>query len=221
MTVLVVAAHMDDEVLGAGGTIARHRAAGDSVTIWVACPRVYDHRLDPKKIEEEKSSCHQAASALGVQQLRFADLKDEQLDARLLDVIVPLEECLGEVKPAVVYLPHGGDANQDHRAVFQAALVSCRTIARHKARRLLCYEVLSSTEQAPPLAGYAFLPNFYVDITGTLEKKITAMRCYRRELRKFPHPRSLKGIEVLAQKRGMEAGVPAAEAFMLIRDLWA
>ena len=85
---------------------------------------------------------------------------------------------------------------------------------------MLCYEVLSSTEQAPPFPEAAFQPNFYVNIREVLPKKLQAMRAYRSQLRPFPHPRSLEGIEVLAKRRGMEAGFHAAEAFMLIRDEW-
>lgn len=220
MKVLVLAAHMDDETLGMGGTLAKHVQAEDSVTVWIACKRAYDHQFDPKKVEEEKASARAAARALGYTDLRFQDLRDELLDERLLDVIVPLEQCVREVKPSVVYTHHRGDNNQDHRALFQATMVACRTISAHKVPRILCYEVPSSTEQAPPFPECAFLPNFHVDVSRFLEKKLRAMKAYARELREFPHPRSLKGIEVLAQKRGMEAGFPAAEAFMVVRDEW-
>jgi LmbE family N-acetylglucosaminyl deacetylase len=147
-------------------------------------------------------------------------LRDELLDERLQDVIVPLEALLTRLEPEVVYVTHRGDVNQDHRAVFQATLVSCRSIARPKVRRLLSYETLSSTEQAPPFPEYAFQPNVFVNITESLDTKMEAMRQYQRELRDFPHPRSLSGIEVQARMRGMQAGYEAAEAFALIRDHW-
>lgn len=221
MKVLVISAHMDDEVLGMGGTIAKHVAAGDQVSMCIACKRAYNHQFDPKVVEEEKAAARRAATVLGYQDIRFFDLKDELLDERLLDVILPLEECIQKIKPALVYTHHRGDANQDHRAVFQASMVACRTISSHKVPRLLSYEVPSSTEQAPPFPEYAFQPNFYVNIEGFLGRKIEAFKAYTRELREFPHPRSAKGIEVLAQRRGMEIGFQAAEAFMMIRDQWA
>lgn len=219
--VLVIAAHMDDEVLGMGGTIARHVAAGDDVTVCITCKRAYNHRFEPKVVLEEKEAAIRAAKVLGYEDVRFLDLRDELLDERLLDVIAPLEECVSEVLPSVVYTHHRGDSNQDHRAVFQASLIACRAISRHKVSRVLAYEVPSSTDIAPPFPEYVFQPNVYVNIGGCLDRKIEAMRMYTRELREFPHPRSAKGIEVLAQKRGMEIGFPAAEAFMLIRDEWA
>lgn len=221
MKVLVIAAHMDDEILGVGGTIARHVATGDDVTVCIACQRAYDHRFDPRLVQEEKEAALKAAGIVGCKDLRFLDLRDELLDERLLDVIVPLETCVSEAAPAVVYTNHRGDANQDHRAVFQASLIACRAIARHKVPRILCYEVPSSTDLAPPFPEYGFQPNYYVNVTDWLDRKLEAMKAYTRELREFPHPRSIKGIEVLAQKRGMEIGFPAAEAFMVVRDEWA
>lgn len=220
MKVLVISAHMDDEILGMGGTIAKHVEAGDQVTVCVVCKRAYNHQFDPTIVEEEKTAARQAAKVLGYQDIRFLDLRDELLDERLLDVIVPLEECIAKVMPAVAYTHHRGDSNQDHRAVFQASMVACRVISQHKVPRVLCYEVPSSTEQAPPFPEYAFQPNFYVDIGGFLGSKIKALAAYQRELREFPHPRSAKGVEVQAQKRGMEIGLQAAEAFMIVRDQW-
>lgn len=220
MNVLVIAAHMDDEVLGVGGTIVKHVAAGDRVTVCVACKRAYNHQFDPVAVEEEKSAARCAAEILGYQDLRFLDLRDELLDERLLDVIVPLEACVLSVRPDVVYTHHRGDSNQDHRAVFHASMIACRTIASYKVPRMLSYEVPSSTDQSPPFPEYAFQPNYYVNVEGYFAKKVEALKAYSRELRAFPHPRSAKGLEVLAQKRGMEIGFPAAEAFAVIRDQW-
>jgi N-acetylglucosamine malate deacetylase 1 len=220
MKVFVVAAHMDDEILGTGGTIAKHVQAGDVVTVCIVCKRAYNHQFDPKILEEEKAAARRAAKVLGYQDIRFLDLRDELLDQRLLDIIVPLEECVLKVMPSVVYTHHRGDSNQDHRAVFQASMIACRALSQHKVTRVLAYEVSSSTEQAPPFPEYAFQPNFYVNINDFLERKSEALKAYTRELREFPHPRSTKGIEVLAQKRGMEVGFPAAEAFVIVRDEW-
>jgi LmbE family N-acetylglucosaminyl deacetylase len=220
MKVLVIAAHMDDEILGMGGTIAKHVAAGDAVTVCIACKRAYNHRFDPEIIQEEKDAALRAAKILGYEGIRFLDLRDELLDERLLDLIEPLEELVVKMMPSVVYTHHRGDSNQDHRAVCHASMVACRSTCQYKVPRVLTYEVPSSTDIAPPFPEYAFQPSFYVDISRFLDRKTEAIRAYRRELREFPHPRSVKGIEVLAQKRGMEVGFLAAEGFMVIRDEW-
>jgi len=221
MRVLVIAAHMDDETLGMGGTIARHVHNGDDVHVCVVCQRAYDHEFRPELVEAERQSTLRAAEVLGYGTPIFLDLRDELLDERLLDVIVPLESCVARIRPDVVYTNHRGDANQDHRAVFHASLIACRSISSPKVPRVLTYEVPSSTDQAPPFPEYAFQPNFYVDIAGFLERKLTALQAYTHELRAFPHPRSIRGVEVLALKRGMEVGFPAAEAFTIVRDQWA
>ena len=221
MRVLVIAAHMDDEAIGVGGTIAKHVDSGDEVSVCVVCRRAYDHQFDPVAVRKEKDAAERAAAILGYTDLRFLDLRDELLDERLLDTIVPLEQCIEVVRPTVVYTHHRGDTHQDHRAVFAASTVACRTISRHKVRRVLVYEVASATDTAPPFPEYAFQPNFYVDIEGFLDRKVKATKAYKREIREFPHPRSAKGVEILAAKRGMEIGFRAAEAFMVVRDEWA
>src|SRR5207249_5166773 len=141
----------------------RHVEEGHSVTVVIACKRAYDHEFDPKLVEEERVAARRAAKILGYHDLRFLDLRDELLDERLLDIIVPLEAAVMDVKPSVVYTHHRGDSNQDHRAVFQASMVACRSIARHRVGRILSYEVPSSTDQAPPFPEYAFQPSYYVD----------------------------------------------------------
>lgn len=218
MKVLVIAPHMDDEALGAGGAIARHVAMGDHVTVCFVANRAYDHQYVPAMIERQKDAAQEARRILGYQKAVFLDLNDEQLDDRLIDVIAPIEECVAQEIPDWVYVNHRGDSNQDHRAVFQAALVACRSFAHPNIKRILSYEVPSSTDQAPPFAEYAFMPNCYVDIERYLEQKVRAMACYTDETRTLPHPRSAQGITVLAQKRGMEIGFMAAEAFALVRE---
>jgi N-acetylglucosamine malate deacetylase 1 len=221
MNVLIISAHMDDEVLGTGGVIGKHVAAKDKVTVCIVCMRAYNHQFDPEAVAEEKSCAVEAARILGYEDIRFLDLRDELLDERLLDVLIPLEDCVQDVKPSVVYTHHRGDTNQDHRAVFRASIIACRALSQHKVARILSYEVPSATDIAPPFAEFAFQPNFYVNIAGFLDRKIEALKAYRRELREFPHPRSSKGIEVIAAKRGMEIGFVAAEAFTLMRDEWS
>jgi LmbE family N-acetylglucosaminyl deacetylase len=219
MNVLVIAPHMDDEVLGVGGTIARHMESGDQVTVCVVGNRAYNHTYQLTEIEREKSAARRAQKVLGYQNLHFLDLPDEQLDHRLQDIIIPLEEIYNGATPDVAYVNHGGDLNQDHQAVFRAAMVVCRAHTSHKLQALYCYETPSSTDQAPPLPAYAFLPNHYVGIENHLDQKLEALSCYEEESRSFPHPRSSEGITVYAKKRGSEVGLPAAEAFMLMRKV--
>ena len=220
MKVLIVAPHMDDEVLGCGGTIVRHVEKGDNVIVCVVANRAYNHKYDPALINQEKSSCEKAKEILGYQKLIFLDLPDEQLDHSQIDIIVPLEEVVNQVKPDLVYLPHRGDLNQDHRAVFEAVRVVCRPSAHNGPISLRAYEIPSSSDQVSSVSEWAFLPNFYVNIKDTLERKVKAMESYSKESRSFPHPRSPEGLKIFAQKRGMEVGMVAAESFVVMRDAW-
>ncbi len=220
MNVLIIAPHMDDEVLGCGGTILRHGEAGHHVTVCIVANRAYDHVYDDKKIAREKDACRAAKTVLGYEELTFLDLPDERLDDRQIDVIVPIETVVQQTLPDVVYIPHRGDLNQDHRAVFEAARVACRPHAAHRVRTVRVFETPSSTDQVTWVNEWPFAPTLYVDITQTLDKKIDAMRCYEAESRPFPNPRSRQGLTTYAQKRGMETAADAAEAFMVLRDLW-
>ena len=218
MKVLVIAPHMDDEVLGVGGTIARHVADGDEVTVCIVAHRVYGHQFDEEKNRVEVACARAARKVLGYHKTVFLDLPDERLDGCLQDILIGLEKQLEKSDPEVVYVPHRGDINQDHRAVFQAAMIALRPHARPGVRRFLSYEVPSSTDQAPPFPEYSFLPNSYVNIAEFLGKKLEAFGCYTTEARPFPHPRSGEGLAAVARKRGTESGFPAAEAFVIVRD---
>lgn len=219
--VLVVAAHPDDEVFGVGGTMACHVQQGDQVSVLLLTDGV-TARHDVT--EPQKAAARKACSALGVQDVRFADLPDQRLDGLpLLEVIKPISELIRELRPCVVYTHHRGDANQDHRAVFAATLVAVRPFGDHPIERVLCYEVASSTEWGPAFGEWAFLPNVFVDISATLESKLAAVEAYREtfesEVKAYPHPRSPEAICIYAQQRGIIVGMRAAEAFVLVREL--
>ena len=220
MKILIVAPHMDDEVLGCGGTIVRHVDSGDHVTVCIVANRAYDHKYEQKLIEQEKNSCKKAQEILSYQQLIFLGLPDEKLDQSQIDLIIPLEKVIGDCKPDIVYIPHRGDLNQDHRAVFEAVRVVCRPNAQHYVKTVRAFEVPSSTDQVFAASEWPFLPTYFVDIENTLEKKIMAMSCYSKESKPFPHSRSTEGLRVFSKKRGMEIGIKAAEAFVILRDSW-
>lgn len=218
--VMVLAPHMDDEVLGCGGTICKHKAMSDKVTVIFFAHRIYNHRFDEKKNAIEKGHALKAKKVLGYDNALFLNLNDERLDACLQDIIIPLEKNINKIKPDVIYLPFRQDNNQDHRAVFDAARVALRPAATPFIKEVNMYEVPSSTEQSPPLSETAFLPNFYVDIERFIDKKIRGLLCYERESRRYPHPRSREAVKILAQKRGSEIGYIYAESFLNIRRKW-
>ncbi len=221
MNVLIIAPHMDDETLGCGGAICRHKSQGDAVHVVFAACRIYGHQFDNERNATEMSHALDAKKVLGYDEAVFLNLHDERLDAAVQDIIIPLERCVNQFRPDSVYIPFRGDNNQDHRAVFDACRVVLRPSATPFVRNIYMYEVPSSTDQSPPLPEAAFLPNCYLEMTNAMQKKIEAFRCYETERRNYPHPRSEEAIRILAQKRGIETGFEYAEAFMILRKKWS
>jgi LmbE family N-acetylglucosaminyl deacetylase len=218
--VLAVASHPDDETLGAGGTLARHADQGDEVWVCILTDGV-TARHEQAALQQQ--CAERAGDVLGVKRIVFCGLPDQRLDALpLLDVIAPIEQCIADLQPSLVYTHFKEDVNQDHRITFQATLVATRPVGS-SVRRLLCWETASSTEWAGPFAGSVFAPNVFVDIRDTLPRKIEAMKCYAdtfmSEVRQYPHPRSYEALEVYAKRNGIVAGLAAAEPFMLVREV--
>lgn len=217
--ILIISPHMDDEVLGAGGTICHHTVSGDHVMVLVVANRAYGHEYIPDLIDREKRSAVSAQKILGYQDLVFLDCPDEQLDHKVIDLVRPIEKVVSDFGPQTVYIPHRGDNNQDHRAVFEASRVVLRPFSGFSPDSIRVYEVPSSSDISPGACEWGFYPNCHVDISPHLDKKIAAMECYSEESRSFPHPRSPEALRSFAMKRGVEVGFKAAEAFMIIRHL--
>jgi LmbE family N-acetylglucosaminyl deacetylase len=217
--VLVIAAHPDDEVLGCGGTIARHAAAGDDVHVVILAQGLMAR---PKARTEDlgalRESARKAGDILGVKDLTLHDFPDNRLDTLpRLDVTRFIESHVERILPEIVYTHHRGDVNIDHARANECTLAACRQTPEQSLRRLLFFEVPSSTEWG--FAEEAFNPNWFVDISRTLDKKAAALLAYAGELRPFPHPRSEEAVTHLARWRGAAAGVGAAEAFVLARNV--
>jgi len=220
MNVLVIAPHMDDEVLGIGGTIIKHVQNGDVVSVVIVADRVYQHKIDKKLIEKERAATLRCKEILGYSRINFLALEDEKLDHGVQDILIPLEKVYDDVMPDIVYTCFYGDNNQDHRAVFQAVRVLVRSAQKKPPSKVFLYETPSSTEQSPSLFDAVFLPNYYVNISDVFQDKLNAVKCYERELKQYPHPRSLRGVESYAQFRGIASGFEYAEALMMLHGEW-
>lgn len=218
--VAAIFAHPDDEVLGAGGSLAAHAAAGDRVRILILATGVSARGEGAGKdaIEALRTQGRRAASVLGAEGIDFGDFPDNAMDTvPLLSVVQRVEAFLDDFPASVIYAHHGGDLNLDHCIAHRAVITACRPLPGAPARRILASEVNSSTEWASaPLA--SFEPTVFADIEQTLEKKVEALACYEGEVRDWPHPRSRDGVRALARWRGAQCGREAAEAFMLIRE---
>ncbi|TRZ51511.1 MAG: PIG-L family deacetylase [Dehalococcoidia bacterium] len=220
MRILIIAPHPDDEVLGCGGTMVKHNLSGDEVYLCIIT-KTYTPEWSEDEARERRKEVLRVNQILGIKKTYFLDLPTVKLDTiPQKELNERLGQVINEVQPEVVYIPHQGDINKDHQLVFGAAMVATRPIPDSAIKKVLCYEVLSETEWGAPFVESVFTPNVYVDISGVLETKLKAMSEYKSELKEFPHPRSLEAISALAKMRGTAAGVEAAEAFMLVREIW-
>jgi LmbE family N-acetylglucosaminyl deacetylase len=223
---LVVAAHPDDEVLGCGGTLARMASRGHPVHVLLLADGETSRATGAQSrgarnhLAKRRNAAETAGEILGLASLELLDLPDNRLDnMALLDVVQRVEAVVQRYRPAIVLTHHAGDVNIDHRIVHDAVITACRPQPAHSVRTLLFFEVPSSTEWRPPGSGRPFDPNWFVDISTTLPKKLRALEAYETEMRPFPHPRSLEAVQALARWRGASVGIGAAEAFILGRRL--
>lgn len=218
--ILIVVAHPDDEVLGCGGTIARHVAEGDRVYVVFMADGVGSRGLDRSdELQQRNQVRDEAIKILGVADSHALAFPDNRMDSvPLLDVVQALEPIIEQVQPMRVYTHHHGDLNVDHRVTHQAVMTACRPIPGSSVREIFTFEVMSSSEWATH-SFVPFVPNAFVDISDYLPKKLEALAAYGMEMRLAPHSRSVDHIESLARHRGSCVGVEAAEAFELIRIL--
>lgn len=226
MKVLVVVAHPDDEVLGAGGTIARHCDADDAVTVAILgtglASRLEDQsQLDRDSLERLRDQSRTAVKSLGCSDLRFFDFPDNRFDGvDLLDIVKTVELVQDEVQAEWVYTHFIGDLNIDHQRCAQAVMTAMRPLPGSAVRRIMAMEVPSATGwNFAPSPGGSFVPNVFLDIKEVLEKKISAMAVYDAEQQPFPHPRAGESLRQRAQTWGHFVGLEAVEPFMLLREL--
>jgi LmbE family N-acetylglucosaminyl deacetylase len=221
--ILVLAPHPDDEVLGCGATIFKKCKQGDKVFVGIltnAC------KTDPVKYTQEKldnvrAEALKACQFLGVEQVYFEDFPAPALDQfpgyKMAEAI---SNIINKVKPEIMYIPFRGDIHNDHKAIFDAAMVAARPVGNYSVKTIYAYETLSETEWAYPFAGESFVPTVFETATiSEFQMKLDSMEFYRSQLRAFPNSRSLEALEALAKFRGATVGAERAEAFMLIRAI--
>ena len=217
-TILVVAAHPDDEALGCGGAVARHVSEGNEVYVLFMTNGVgARHTSCEADAELRNDGAEAARKILGVKRYIYNDFPDNQLDTvALLTLTQAVESVIREIKPNIIYTHHHGDLNIDHRRTHEAAMTACRPQPNFCVKEIYAFEVVSATEWSTPQAA-PFLPNHFVDITDYLDLKMKSIEAYSEEMRGAPHSRSLDNLLALAKYRGCSVGLNQAEAFIQIR----
>ena len=216
--IAAIFAHPDDEVLGCGGALALHADAGHNVNILLLATGATSRGGDQSDyIEELQKQARAAAKTLGASAIEFRDFPDNRMDSvALLDVVKEIEIFLSSFAADVIYTHHAGDMNIDHLVTHRAVVTACRPVPGARPVEILACEVNSSTEWAPASLE-PFVPQDFLDISASLDRKVSALECYTGELRDWPHPRSAEGVRALARWRGTQSGLGIAEAFSAIR----
>lgn len=225
MKVLVVVAHPDDEVLGCGGTLARHIDNGDKVSVLIISDGItaryntfnYKETHVIKDVMSIRESADKVKNYLNIDNYRILGLDANRLDTYpILEITKFIEENINTYKPEIIYTHHPNDINIDHKIVFNAVQTATRPINKNYIKKIMLIEVLSSSE-------WNFMNKFdwdiYVDISKYIDKKVKSMKLYNLECRNPPHPRCEDCIRTLAKKRGYEVGLEYAETFKLLREV--
>ena len=215
--VLVVAPHPDDETLGVGGTIAKYSAQGDEVFVLMVSghlPPIYSR----KAYEETVSEAYLAFSVLGVKKSEFLEIPATMIgDQPLHEVNARISKVVNDFNPHIVLCPYP-DRHIDHRLVFDSVMVATRPVGVGKDIEIVAaYETLSETHWNAPHIEPNFTPNWVVDISDHISKKLDALACYRSQISEFPGPRSVEAVEALAKFRGTQAGFGYGEGLHIVR----
>jgi LmbE family N-acetylglucosaminyl deacetylase len=221
--VLVVAAHPDDEILGCGGTVARLSAQGHEVSTLILGEGITsrdglsDAQKTKKALESLKKDARKANKIIGSKDVFFGGFPDNRFDSvPLLEIVKYIENIKNRLRPSIMFTHYENDLNIDHRITYLASITATRPLPQEPVKSLYSFEVLSSTEWSYPLK---FSPDVFFDIEEYIGKKISALKEYKTEVRSYPHPRSITGVKLNAQYRGMSVGLKFAEAFKTVRDV--
>lgn len=215
--ILILSAHPDDEILGAGGTLLRHMKNGDDLH-WIIATDIFEDQGYSKSIvERRKKEINLVSKRLKMKSYQLG-YKTTNLSSETLISLVPkISKIIKSVKPELIYVVNRSDAHSDHRILFQALMASTKSFRTPFLREILMYECISETEFAAPLAENAFIPNCYIDISSEINEKLQLIKIYESEIDNHPFPRSEKNIKALATFRGASCGVEYAEAFQIIK----
>ena len=214
--ILVVAVHPDDETLGCGGTLLKHKASNDKIH-WLICTNLNkNHHYYPDR-EKEIKKVSKLFNFDSVHNLQFETTKMDQYNMN--EIIKKISKVINKVKPNIIYLPFKEDVHTDHKKVFEASYSSTKSFRNPFIKKIYMMETLSETEFAPSTKRDSFMPNTFVDINKYMNKKIQIMKIYKSEVGNHPFPRSVRGIKALASFRGSTSGCKFAESFMLLKEI--
>lgn len=219
--VLVVAVHGDDETLGCGGTLLKHKAQGDEIHWLLLTGPTENHPFNFSKdvIEKRNETIGKVGKMYDFDTVNYLALPTIFVHAvDFGEIVHKVSSVITKIQPNIIYLMSNNDVHSDHRVAFDAVYSCTKSFRYPFIEKIYMMETLSETEFAPAIAAKTFVPNVFVDITDYLDKKLEIMALYDTEVMEEPFPRSLSTIKALARVRGSRAGVMYAEAFQLLYE---
>lgn len=217
---LVIAVHPDDETLGCGGTLLKHKSMGDEVHWLIATDIKESDGFKPEEVMSRNKEIKKVADSYQFDSINKLALSTMKVDeSSMSELVNKLSHIIIDIEPTIIYLPFKGDVHSDHRSIFNAAYSCTKSFRYPFIKKIYMMETLSETEFAPSTIEDSFIPNVFIDISEYMEKKLEVMSTFTSEIGEHPFPRSLRNIEALATLRGATAGCEYAESFMLLKEI--
>ncbi len=214
--ILTVAVHPDDETLGCGGTLLKHKADGDQIH-WLICTSV---DVKHNYYESRNKEINQVSEFYNFDSVHDLQLKTTQVDEYTIsELIGKISKVINEVQPNIIYMPFKGDIHSDHRKIFEATYSCTKSFRYPFIKKIYMQETISETEFAPSTKEDSFIPNVFVDISDHMEDKIKIMSIYKNEIGQHPFPRNERNVRALATLRGATCGCEYAESFILLKEI--
>ncbi len=218
--IIIIAPHPDDETLGCGGTILKHKDMGDEIYWLIITSMKEADEWDKDKIKIRKKEIKKVSSSYkfnGVFELEYPAAKLDTVPRKR--IVSSIANIFKKIKPEIIYLNNRSDIHSDHGVTFESAYSCTKNFRYPFIKKILMYETLSETEFTPALQETAFTPNVFVDISDYIDRKIEIMKIYKSEMLLFPLPRSSENIKALSLYRGSRVAVKYAESFMLLKEI--
>ncbi len=218
--VLIVAVHPDDETLGCGGTLLKHKANGDEIHWLIATDVKESEGFKRELIERREAEIKKVSKMYGFNSTHRLGLSTMRVDEySMSELIGTISKVIIDVKPSIIYLPFKGDVHSDHRKIFEAAYACTKSFRYPFVKKIYMVETLSETEFAPSTKEDSFIPNVFVDISELMDKKLEIIKVFESEIAEHPFPRSIRNLKALATLRGATAGCEYAESFVLLKEI--
>ena len=218
--ILVISVHPDDETIGCGGTLFKHKENGDELNWLIITMPKQEYGYSSSQVQAEEQQVKKVEEKYDFKNVFNLGFKPAGINYDIFsDLISAISDVMNKLMPEVVYMINRSDIHTDHQIAARAILSCTKSFRYPFIKKVLMYECLSETEIAPQFQENIFIPNVFCDITNYMDDKIDTLNIFQTELQESPLPRNEESVRALARYRGCSACVQYAEAFMLVRDI--